>query len=520
MPSGSRRSAITESSHQHLMNEPDSFDRFSRTDDIRANLKQKSIRGAVFMASGTAADTLVRFGSIAILARLLLPEDFGLIFMVMALTSILDGFRDFGLSAATVQRPEITHQQVSNLFWVNAAVGAILASIVALAAPLIAAFYQESRLVGIALALSLVFVWNGLTVQHEALLIRQLRQGDLALIRLAASIISVVIAVGLALNDWGYWSLVWREIARSAIITAGVWLRCSWLPGLPRSNVGTWGLLRFGGEISLTHLLYNLIMQVDKLLIGRLFGAIPVGLYRQAQQLVLAPIEQLNGPIIGVAQPALSALQQDPGRYRRYYERIVFMVGAVSVPLGLFIAVCADEITLLMLGPNWVEATVFVRIFGVGAAIRPVVGTSSIVLITCGLSTRYLVTAIAYAVVFPLSLLAAIPWGPSGMAIAYVGATLAIMYPLLHFCFSGTPASVPGFFNALVAPFISALVMVLALLAVRNFAPTDGTVESLAISVGVGGTVYFASMWLQPGGRVEMKSLLTDVRAALSARQG
>jgi PST family polysaccharide transporter len=107
----------------------------------------------------------------------------------------------------------------------NVAVGVILASIVATAAPLIAAFYQESRLVDISVALSLVFVWNGLTVQHEALLIRQLRQGELALIRLAASFISVIIAVGLAMNDWGYWSLVWREIARSALITGGVWIR-------------------------------------------------------------------------------------------------------------------------------------------------------------------------------------------------------------------------------------------------------------------------------------------------------
>ena len=126
------------------------------------------------MASGNAADILIRFGSIAILARLLLPEDFGLVFMVMALTSILDGFSYFGFSAATVQRPDISHKQVTNLFWVNVAVGAVIALIVASAAPLIAAYYQENRLVDIAVALSLVFVWNGLAVQHQALLIRQL----------------------------------------------------------------------------------------------------------------------------------------------------------------------------------------------------------------------------------------------------------------------------------------------------------------------------------------------------------
>jgi len=502
------------------MKEPDSFDRFSRTDDIRANLKRKSVRGAVFMASGNAADILVRFGSIAILARLLLPEDFGLIAMVMAITSILDGFRDFGLSAATVQRPDISHRQVTNLFWVNAGVGAIFASIVASAAPLIAAFYGDSRLIGISVALSLVFVWSGLSVQHEALLTRQLRQGELALIRLTASVFSVVIAVGLALNDWGYWSLVWREIARSAFIAGGVWIRCLWLPGLPRRNVGTRDLVRFGSEISLAYLLFFVIMNMDKLLIGRLFGAAPVGMYRQAQQLIMSPMDQLDGPITGVAQPALSALQQDPVRFRRFYEKIVFIIGALTVPLGLFISVCAEEITLLVLGPNWLEATVFVRIFGFYAMIRPALGTSAIVLITCGRSTRYLALTAAHAVVLVLLLLAAIPWGAEGMAIAFVGTTLILMYPKLHLSFTDTPPSVLGFFNALLPSIVSGLGMLLGLLTVRNFASTDGIVESLVLSFGVGGAFYLASMWLQPRGREEMKSLFKDIQTALKTRQG
>ena len=502
------------------MSEPNSFDRFSRTDEVRANLKQKSIRGALFMASGNAAEILVRFGSIAILARLLLPEDFGLLAMVMAITSVLHGLRDFGLSAATIQRLDISQQQVTNLFWVNVAVGAFLASIIASAAPLIASFYHDSRLVGISVALSLVFVWNGLAVQHEALLIRQLRQGELALIRLAASLISVIIAIALALNGWGYWSLVMREISRSAIIAIGVWLRCFWLPGLPSRDVGTRSLIRFGGEITLARLVAGTIYHLDKVLIGRFFGAAPVGMYNQAQQLVIAPIDQLNQPIVGVAQPALSALQQDPARYRRYYEKIVFMVGSLTVPLGLFITVCAEDITLLVLGQNWIEATVFVRIFGVGAAILPALETSAIVLITCGRSTRYLALAIAYAVTLVLLLVAAIPWGPVGVAIAYVGTTLIILYPRLHFSFVDTPASVLGFFNALFVPFLSTVAMVVGLLAIRNIVPTDGIVESLALSVSVGGVVYFAAMWLQPLGRRQLKSLFADMHAALRARQG
>lgn len=509
---------IPGSKHKDAMNEPDSFDRFSRTDDVRANLKQKSIRGAVFMASGNVADIVVRFGSIAILARLLLPEDFGLIAMVVALTSVLDGFRDFGLSAATIQRPDISHRQVTNLFWVNVVVGIVLAAIVALSAPLIATFYQESRLVDIAIAMSLVFVWNGLTVQHEALLIRQLRQGELALIRLAASLLSVIIAVVMALNGWGFWALVWREVTRSALITCGVWLMCRWVPGLPSRQAGTRSLIRFGSEITATHFIYSLIMHVDKLLIGRFFGAASVGLYRQAQQLILTPIDQLNGPIIGVAQPALSALQRDPDRYRRYYERIVLIVGAVTVPLGIFIAVCSEEITLLVLGPNWTDAAVFVMVFGVGAAIRPVVGTSAIVLITCGRSTRYLVLTIVHALFLAVLMVASIPWGPVGVAVAYVGTSLVLMYPVLYFSFDQTPVSVSNFFKALRVPVISALAMLCMLLTVRHFVTSDSILKQLAISLVACGITYLVFMWLQPAGRLVMRTTAEDMRTAMGAR--
>ena len=467
------------------------------------------------MASGNAAEILVRLLSIAILARLLFPEDFGLIAMVTALTGVLDGFRDFGLSAATVQRPDINHQHVTNLFWVNAVVGGILALSLSVAAPLIAAFYQDERLVGVSIALSLVFIWNGLSVQHEALMIRQLRQGELALIRLLASVLSTVTAILFALDDWGFWSLVWREVARSAVIALGVWLRCLWLPGWPKRNVGTRSLVRFGGELSVTHLLAGLITNIDRLLIGRFYGASPVGIYRQAQQLILAPIEQLNGPIVGVAQPALSALQLDPARYRRFYEKIVFLVTMATLPLGLFVTVCAEEITLLMLGPTWIDAAVFVRIFGVAAAIRPAIGTSAIVLVTCGHSTRYLALTIVHSVVLTLLMLLGLTWGATGVAVAFVATSLVLMYPKLYYSFLKTPATVQGFFGAARTPAISGLVMVGGLVAVRQLAPMDGVVGSLFLSTCVGGAIYLSAMWAQPRGRAELRALPTDIRAAL-----
>lgn len=495
------------------------FSRFSVTDGVRADLKRKSIRGAAFVAYGGAADIIIRFLSIAILARFLLPEDFGLIAMVAALTGVVDSFRDLGLSAATVQRPDITHAQVTNLFWVNVAVGVLFTLALFALSPLIAQFYGDDRLIGVAAGLALVFLWSGLTVQHEALMSRQLRQGEIALIRVLASVLSTGLAIWLAIAGWGFWALVWREVSRSALIAVGVWLRCPWLPGVPRRHVGTRSLVRFGGELSATNLFGGLIANIDKLLIGKLFGAVPVGLYRQAQQLLLAPIEQLNFPIMSVAQPALSALQGDPARYRRYYEKIVFVVTCMTLPVGLFVAIYAEEVTLLLLGPKWADAAIFVRIFGLAAMMRPAIGTSYVVLVTCGLSTRMLAIAVAHGVVLTALLAIGTGWGAAGVAWAHVATTVVLMVPKLYFSFLSTPVTLAGFFSAIRPTLVAGIAMAAALALLRHFALIHGTLFSLAAGATAAAVVYGLALWLQAASRGELKAMLLDVREALRRKR-
>lgn len=483
-------------------------------------MKRKSIRGAVFFASSSAFDVVLRILTIAILARLLLPEDFGLVAMVAAITGVVDSFRDLGLSAATVQRQDITHAQVSNLFWINVVVGLGFAATFSVASPFVAEFYGDSRLVGVTVALSLVFIWSGLTVQHEALMSRQLRQGELALIRSLANVVSAVAAVWLALSDWSYWALIWREVIRSVLIAGGVWLRCPWMPGAPGQWAGTGGLVRFGVELSATNLITGLISNIDKILIGRVFGAAPVGMFRQAQQLTLAPIDQLKGSIISVAQPALSALQADPPRYRRYYEKVVFLVTVATVPVGLFVTVYAEQVTLLLLGSKWQEAAVFVRVFGLLAMIQPAVGTSVIVLITCGLSRRFLTLAIIHGVLLTILVIAGIRWGPEGVAWAHLATALSLMVPKLYYSFVDTPATLAGFFRSIRPSVIAGLTMAFGLVVLQIMMPDKGALLSLLIGASVGGPLYLLALWVQPDSRAELKLLPKDLQAAMRSRRG
>ena len=379
------------------MSRAEDFERFAGTSDVSGDLKRRSVVGALATGGGQVLDLVLRLGSTLILARLLMPEQFGLVAMVTAITRIAERFAGLGLSAATVQAPKINHQQCSNLFWINISAGVLFASTILLLAPGISAFYEDDRLSAISAALSLSFVGAGLTIQHQALLLRQLRMPQITAIQVVATLLSVCVGIALALGGFGYWALVWKEVAQSLFLAVGTWALCPWVPSRPRRRVDMGRLLSFGRDLTLTEFVFAIAAQLDSVLIGRFGGAVPLGLYRQAYNLFMGPIERLNAPILGVSQPTLSILQFEPDRYRRYYERILLAVSLATIPIGVFTAISAREIVLVALGEEWIGAVVFLRIFGVAGAILVTVGTSGMVLVTRGKSGRYLVVNLVYS---------------------------------------------------------------------------------------------------------------------------
>lgn len=493
----------------------DNFTRFAETKAVGENLKQRSVHGALFMASMGGLDFVFRLASVAILARLLVPEYFGLFAMVTALTGILEAIKDLGLSAATVQRRDLTHCQVTNLFWLNALAGVLFGLFFCVASSTIASFYHDDRLKEITVAVSLVFVWGGLSVQHEALMCRQLRQGELAVIRLLASVLSTFLAVVLALEEWGYWALVWRDVSRAAMITFLVWLRCPWIPGWPTTRAGTRSLLRFGRDLTFANLMYGVTTNVDRLLVGRLFGATQLGGYRLAHQLIAAPIDQLISPINSVAYSGLSMLQNDATRYRRYYEKATFLIGFCSMPIAAFAVVYAEELTLLLLGQAWIDAVPFFQVFAASAFIRPVMATAGAVLISCGQSGRLITITIVSNVTFLVLIAAGSLWGAIGIALAHVTTPALLLLPTLWFAFARTPITIRGFFRAIRTPVAASVLMLAGLTAFRSLMPGDGGILTICFGFALGMALYLFSFVLLPQGREEIGDLFTNLRAGL-----
>jgi PST family polysaccharide transporter len=496
----------------------DSFSKIAGTGAVLGRLKEKSVQGAFHVSAGAAVDFVVRLVSVSILARLLVPEHFGLIGMVTALTAIAAQVSQLGLSTATVQRPDISHGQVSTLFWINVGAGVVLCALISAAAPWVAAFYDDPRLVTLTVAVSTSFLWTGLTVQHEALLARQMKLSRTVIARLAATVLSAALAVVLALSGYGYWALVWQEVSRSFLTAAAMWLLCPWRPGWPSRNEDVRGLLRFGGELTLAQFFYAIVSNVDRVIVGRLFGAGVLGAYRQAHSLIMAPIEQLNAPINSVSQPGLSMLQTDPGRYRRYYRKMLWMVAVATMPLAAFAAVYAEPIVAVFLGNQWAAAVPLFRIFAISAFIRPVLGTAGIVVLTSGRSKALLALTFTSQVVLLALIAAGIPWQAEGVAMAYVLTPAILLLPNLYYSFKGTPVTLGTFFGAIRTPCLASFTMAAALVAFRSLVPEMGRFAALGSGAVAGGAVYALALLCLPGGATELKGVLADVMTSISGR--
>ena len=195
------------------------------------DLKERTIRGGAARLASQVATLVVRTGAMVVLARLLDPKDFGLVGMVTAFTGVLSWFRDFGLSAAAVQRADITEDQHSTLFWINVLFGALLAGVTLAAAPAIATFYHEPSLVWVTVVLGTAFLFNAVGIQHSALLQRQMRFTAMAVISLVSLMAGTTVAVAGAAIGYGYWALVASSVMTPLVASIGFWLATGWVPG-------------------------------------------------------------------------------------------------------------------------------------------------------------------------------------------------------------------------------------------------------------------------------------------------
>ena len=451
-----------------------------------ADLKRKSVVGGVAAVSAQGVKFVLQTATTIVLARLLSPQDFGLLGMVVVVTGFLALFRDAGLGMATIQRLEVTHQQTSTLFWINVAVGSILAILCAALAPALVAFYHEPRLYWVAVVSGVTFMFNGLAAQHSALLQRGMRFVTQAKIDVLSLAVGSGTGVVMALLGCRYWSLVGMAMANSVVAAAALWLAVPWVPGPPRRRSGVRSMLHFGGLATCNGFVVYLAWNAEKLLLGRFWGADALGLYGRAFQLVTLPVQQLNTAVTGVAFPALSRIQHDTKRLARSFLRGFSLLISATIPITITCALFAEEIVRVVLGAKWMEAAPIFRLLAPVAVVFAVANPMSWLVLSAGRIGRALSISTATTPLVILGIVLGLSHGPKGVALGYSSAMTLLVIPIAAWSKHGTGITWADLWEATKPPFLSGLLAGAAGLLVKLTLGSRGLPPMLYLFVGLG----------------------------------
>jgi O-antigen/teichoic acid export membrane protein len=455
------------------------------------DLKARAIRGGFAKVCSQGLNFALRVLSLMVLARLLDPKDFGLVGMVTAFTGILSLFRDFGLSSATVQRVDVTDDQIATLFWINCLVGAILWLVLAAVAPLVASFYREPRLLWVTIVLAMGFFLNAIGVQHSAMLQRQMRFTALASIDIISLVVSIAVGIGMALHGFKYWSLVAMTISSTLVSSVSLWLTTGWIPGPPRRNVGIHAMMRFGGTITLNSLVVYIAYNLEKVLLGRFWGAETVGIYGRAYQLINIPTENLNSSVGEVAFSVLSRVQKDADRLRSYFLKGYSLVLALTVPITVACALFGNDLIAVLLGPKWKEAVPIFRLLAPTILMFAMMNPFSWLLFSLGWVQRSLKIALVIAPLAITAYLIGLPYGPKGVALAYSTAMCIWLVPHIIWCIHGTNISFRDILDVVRRPVLSAGIAAAMAFAVQlHYGPVLSPLVRLVSGCGILFGVY------------------------------
>lgn len=467
------------------------------------------MRGGFVVLRAQSLKFALRLASTAVLARLLAPQDFGLVAMVFALTSFLALFGDLGLSTATVQRAEVTQAQVSNLFWINVVLGGCVALLCAGSAPLVAWFYAEPRLTAVTLVLASGFLFSALSVQHQAMLRRQMRFSLLARVDVLSLIAGLSTGVALAALGAGLWSLVISDLVVRIVYALGVWTSTDWRPARFRRGVGTGPLLAFGGSLTGFNIANYLSRSADDVLLGRAVGSAALGLYSKAYQLLLLPVQRISGPVSSIAIPTLSRLQVEPERFRSFYLQAMLLICAVGMPAVVFLFVTAEAAIGLVLGDQWSGAVILFQVLAPAAFVGTFNVAGSWVCTPLGRTHRLLRWQIVATTLTIGAFLIGIRWEALGVAAAFSISTVLLRLPGLAYLLHDSPVRLADVLRTIARPALASFAAGAGLFALITAAGFEG---SRVIVLALGGALFlglYVVVWnATPGGRRSFGMLL------------
>lgn len=396
------------------------------TDPARGEVGGRIRSGVLWKGVSQVTLQVARLAVALVLARLLVPEDWGLAAMVLLFTGFGVVFTDSALGTALVQRRTIDELDRSTVFWTNAGVGLVLALVgVACAGPL-AAFYGEPEVRPLFVAVSIGFLVTSLGTTHLALLTREMSFRRLELRQIAATAAGAAIALTLALAGHGPWAIVGLSLGEAAASTALLWLLTPWRPRFVFSRAVLRRLAGFAGNVFGENVVYQAGRSLPPLLIGRVLGPAALGAFTLATTAILVPFARLAAPLQQVFFPAFARLADERDRIAELWIGAARLVALVAAPALVGLAVVATDLVDVVLGSDWAAVAPLVQILAVVGLVQALQTLNGEVLLALGRAGTLFRFTLLWAAATVAAVAVGLAWGLEGAAACYAAAVVLV----------------------------------------------------------------------------------------------
>lgn len=439
---------------------------------------------------------ITSFISVATLARLLQPNDYGLVGMAQVVIGVMALFREIGIGTAVIQRREAPQILLSTLFWTTLGLGLLIALAGIAGAPLVAAFYQQPAVGDIFRVLLVSFTLTSAGTVPLALLNRHMRFRALALIEIAGAVAGLLVAIFAARAGAGPWSLVFASLTTAAVLSAGSLWAAGWMPSLAFSLEELRSILAFGLNLSAFNFVNYFARNADSVIIGRYLGASTLGFYQFAYNLMLYPIQSVSWLLGRVLLPAFARMQDDDARLRQAYLRSCGVIASITFPMMLGLMPVADLFVSVVLGPKWLPAVPALVILAPVGMVQSLLTTTGQIYVIKQRTDLLFRMGLVNSVVIVASFFLGLPWGMRGVASAYAAATGLILLPTLWVPFGLVGLRLGAFWKTIWKQLAAALLMSAAVAALRTFLGESGELVALAACILAGGAIYLALIFL------------------------
>ena len=400
----------------------------SQTEQIE-NLGDKVIKGASWTITSKIVAQLLSFCVTIVLVRLLSPEDYGLVALSGVFIKFIDIFRNMGFGEAIIQRKSINNDFLSTAFWITIAVGLCMVLLIYITSPIICNFYSEKGLRNILILSSLAFLISPLSEIHETILTKNLEFKKIAYLNLLYPLFFGASAILLALSDFGVWSLVLGNLIAQFLITPVIWSMAKWRPKFVFNMKRFKELLDFGSYILSFKFVNYLARNSDNLIIGKVLGAISLGYYSIAYNLMLKPLQHISWSISRIMLPTLSSIQEEKERVRTGYLKTVRSISLITFPIMTGLMVVAREFVLIFYGIKWEPAVIPLRILCIVGALQSIGTTVGTIFISQGRPDLQLRVGVFNTSIIVAAFFIGVKWGLTGVALAYGIVSIILFLP-------------------------------------------------------------------------------------------